>query len=134
MQRLFYLLLITLTPLLHTTAQNLNTTFRSKITFTNQTLANVWGYTSREGKEYALVGASKGLVIVDITDPDNPVQIVQIPGPNNLWKEIKTYSNYAYIVSEGGMGIQVVDFKRIALAKSGFPFLHRRWCHCRAIG
>ncbi|MCB9342158.1 MAG: choice-of-anchor B family protein [Saprospiraceae bacterium] len=109
MQRLFYLLLITLTPLLHTTAQNLNTTFRSKITFTNQTLANVWGYTSREGKEYALVGASKGLVIVDITDPDNPVQIVQIPGPNNLWKEIKTYSNYAYIVSEGGMGIQVVD-------------------------
>jgi choice-of-anchor B domain-containing protein len=81
------------------------------MTFSNQTLANIWGYTGRDGKEYALLGAAKGLIIVDISNPDAPQQIVQIPGPNNLWKEIKTYSHYAYIVSEGGMGIQVVDLK-----------------------
>lgn len=89
-------------------AQNLNTTFRSKMTFTGQTLANVWGYTAN-GREYALLGARNGLIIVDITDPDNPTQIVQIPGPANLWKEIKTYSHYAYVVSEGGWGVQVID-------------------------
>ena len=86
-----------------------NLTFRSKMTFPGQTLANIWGYSGRDGKEYALVGAAQGLIIVDISNPDAPQQIVQIPGPNNLWKEIKTYSHYAYIVSEGGMGIQVVN-------------------------
>ena len=89
-------------------AQNINTSFRSKITYPGQTLANIWGYESR-GHEYALVGGQLGLIIIDITNPDVPQQIVQIPGPNNLWKEIKTYKHYAYITSEGGQGIQVVD-------------------------
>lgn len=105
-------------------AQDLNTTFRSKMTFPGQTLANVWGYTSRSGHEYALLGGAKGLIIVDITDPDNPVQITQIPGPNNLWKEIKTYSNYAYITSEGGSGIQIVNLKN--LPSSNLPYHYYR--------
>lgn len=96
-------------------AQNLNTAYRSKITYPGQTLANVWGYTAG-GKEYALVGASKGLVIVDITNPDVPVQIVQLPGPDNLWKEIKTYQHYAYVTSEGGQGIHVVDLTALPAA------------------
>ncbi len=98
-------LLVTFSPL---SAQNLNNTFRSKVEYPGQTLANIWGYAAN-GHEYALVGASKGLSIVDITNPDDPQQIVQIPGPDNLWKEIKTYQHYAYVTSEGGMGIQVVD-------------------------
>ncbi len=105
-------------------AQDLNTTFRSKMTFPGQTLANVWGYTSRSGHEYALLGGAKGLIIVDITDPDIPVQITQIPGPNNLWKEIKTYSNYAYITSEGGSGIQIVNLKN--LPSSNLPYHYYR--------
>lgn len=96
-------------------SQNVNTTFRSKISYPGQTLANVWGYETR-GKEYALVGGSLGLIIVDITNPDTPQQIVQIPGPNNLWKEIKTYKNYAYVVSEGGQGIQVVNLSDLPSA------------------
>jgi choice-of-anchor B domain-containing protein len=94
------------------TAQNVNNTFRSKLTFPGQTLANVWGYDYR-GKEYALVGGAQGLLIIDITNPDAPQQIVQIPGPNNLWKEIKTYQHYAYVTSEGGQGIQVVDLSKL---------------------
>lgn len=93
---------------LNLSAQNSHVTFRSKLSFAGQTLANVWGY-SAGGREYALAGGSKGLIIVDITNPDQPQQIVQITGPNNLWKEIKTYGHYAYIVSEGGQGIQIVD-------------------------
>jgi choice-of-anchor B domain-containing protein len=111
MQRFLLFSLLVLHFCTAATAQNLNTTFRAKMTFANQTLANIWGYTGRDGKEYALLGAAKGLIIVDISNPVAPHQIVQIPGPNNLWKEIKTYSHYAYIVSEGGMGIQVVDLK-----------------------
>ena len=91
-----------------THAQNQNIALRFTIQFPGQTLANICGYAAN-GKEYALVGGSKGLVVVDVTNPDAPLQIVQIPGPDNLWKEIKTYQHYAYITSEGGQGLQIVD-------------------------
>jgi choice-of-anchor B domain-containing protein len=97
-------------------AQNFNYQLRSTLTFPGQTLANICGWTAPDGKEYALVGASQGMIIVDISDPDNPVQIVQIPGPNNLWKEIKTYSHYAYVTSEGGGGVQIVDLSDLPSA------------------
>ena len=93
-------------------SQNVNTTFRSKLEYPGTHLANVWGYAI-EGKEYALVGARNGTSIVDITDPDNPYEIVLIPGPNNNWKEIKTYKHYAYVVSEGGLGLQIIDLSNL---------------------
>lgn len=108
MKKYFLPLLVALTAGFCARAQNLNTTFRAKITYPNQTLANVWGYAAG-GREYALAGGALGLIIVDVTNPDAPQQIVQIPGPNNLWKEIKTYKHYAYVVSEGGQGVQIVD-------------------------
>jgi choice-of-anchor B domain-containing protein len=91
---------------------NYNMTLRSTLDYPGQTLANICGYASG-GHEYALVGASKGLSIVDVTNPDAPVQIIQIPGPDNLWKEIKTYKHYAYVTSEGGQGMQIVDLTNL---------------------
>jgi choice-of-anchor B domain-containing protein len=105
-------------------AQNLHTIERSRLSFPGQSLANVWGYKARDGKEYALLGGSKGLIVVDISDPEEPKQIVQVPGPDNLWKEIKTYSHYAYIVSEGGSGIQIVDLS--ALPSSDLDYHYYR--------
>ena len=96
-------------------AQDYNLQFRSTVTIPNQTLANICGYT-QNGREYALLGASKGLIIMDITNPDAPQQIVQIPGPDNLWKEIKTYGHYAYVTSEGGQGLQIVDMSALPSA------------------
>lgn len=93
-------------------AQNFNIQLRGTLEYPGQTLANICGF-AQNGKEYALVGASKGLSIVDVTNPDNPVEIVQIPGPDNLWKEIKVYSHYAYVTSEGGGGVQIVDLSAL---------------------
>lgn len=93
-------------------SQNTNVAFRSKLTYPGQELANIWGYAAN-GREYALVGAYNGLSIVDVTDADNPVEIVQIPGAHSDWHEIKTYGHYAYIVSEGGMGVQIVDLANL---------------------
>lgn len=93
-------------------AQNLNVTYRSKMTFPGQILANIGGYAAN-GREYALVGAKRGMVIVDVTNPDSPVKIVQIPGPDNWWKEIKTYKHYAYVTTEGGEGVQIVDLSKL---------------------
>jgi choice-of-anchor B domain-containing protein len=102
------------------TAQNSNLTLRSSLEWPGQTLANICGYTAPDGKEYALIGGSKGLIIVDISNPDAPVEIVQIPGPDNLWKEIKTYQNYAYVTSEGGGGCQIVDLSSLPAAPTVF--------------
>lgn len=95
--------------------QNINFQLRATMDFPGQTLANVCGYW-QGGKEYALLGGSKGLIIVDITNPAAPQQIVQIPGPDNLWKEIKVYSHYAYVTSEGGQGLQIVDLSALPSA------------------
>jgi choice-of-anchor B domain-containing protein len=107
--------LLALTLTLGLTAQNQNITFRSKMTFPGQTIANVCGWAGG-GHEYALLGGSDALIIVDVTDPDAPTEIVQVPGPNSLWKEIKTYSHYAYTVSEGGQGVNIVDLSGLPSA------------------
>ena len=88
--------------------QNVNITQRAHLLYPGQTLANVSGY-AKDGREYALLGGSKGVIIVDVTNPDVPKQIIQIPGIDNLWKEIKTYKNIAYVTTEGGGGLQIID-------------------------
>lgn len=90
-------------------AQDFNLVQRSQTQYPGETCANICGY-AQNGREYALVGCSQGMRIVDVTNPDVPVAIAQIPGPNNLWKEIKVWKNYAYVTTEAtGGGLQIVD-------------------------
>ncbi|MBK7875617.1 MAG: choice-of-anchor B family protein [Planctomycetes bacterium] len=72
-----------------------------------------YGYTSPSGREYALMGLSTGTAVVEITQPGEPVIVAQIPGPVSLWRDMRTYSHYAYAVSEGGGGIQVIDLANV---------------------
>jgi choice-of-anchor B domain-containing protein len=102
-------------------AQNVNIAYRSKTGYSGQTCANICGWAGG-GHEYALVGASKGLGIVDVTDPDALVKIVQLPGPDNFWKEIKTYKHYAYVTSEGGQGVQIVDLSDLPSPTPDYHF------------
>ena len=76
----------------------------------------LWGYTAPDGREYALIGCNgqgggqpAGTSIIDITDIGNVHQAAFIPGPASEWREMKTYLQYAYIVSEAGGGTQIVD-------------------------
>ncbi len=80
----------------------------SQINF-NTSCAGVWHYVDSVGNEYALLGNGNGLVIVDVTDPVNPTVLFTVPAANSLWREVKTYSHYAYAGTEGGGGITIVD-------------------------
>ena len=82
-------------------SQNLNVKFRSKLSYGSQSCSNICGFVDATGREYALMGAEKGLSIVDVTNPDSPVQIIQIPGPTSNWREIKVRGSYAYVTTEG---------------------------------
>lgn len=93
-------------------AQNLNVTFQSQYQYPGHTCANICGYAANS-HEYALVGVSTGMDIVDVTNPATPVHIIQIPWIDNLWKEIKVYQHYAYVTTEGGGGLQIVDLNAL---------------------
>jgi choice-of-anchor B domain-containing protein len=71
-----------------------------------------WGYTSPSGREYAFYGMQSGFSVLDVTDPTNPVQLGFVPGNNSVWRDIKVIGDYAYGVSEGGLGIQVIDLSQ----------------------
>ncbi|MGP1346308.1 MAG: choice-of-anchor B family protein [Phycisphaerales bacterium] len=72
-----------------------------------------WGYTSPSGREYAILGLNSATAFIEITDPAAPVIVSIQPGPDSLWRDVKTYQSYAYSVSEGGGGIQVFNLVNI---------------------
>jgi len=76
-----------------------------------------WGWTDpQDGKEYALMGLNNGTAFIDISDPVNPVYLGKLPThtSSSIWRDIKVYNNYAFIVSEaGGHGMQVFDLTRL---------------------
>ncbi len=72
-----------------------------------------WGYTSPSGREYALIGLSNGTGIVEVTEPNAATIVTSIPGPESFLRDVKTHGSYAYVVSEGGGGIQVLDLSQI---------------------
>ena len=62
-----------------------------------------WGWTDpTTNKEYALVGTTQGTAFVDITDPIKPVVLGKLPTKSKAssWRDIKVYSNHAYIVAD----------------------------------
>ncbi len=84
----------------------------------NATYANdIWGWTDPDnGDEYALVGLSDGTAFVDISDPNNPVNLGKLPTAteSSTWRDIKVYQNYAFVVSEASNhGMQVFDLTRL---------------------
>ncbi len=97
------------------TSPTVNMTLRSKLAF-NTSGANICGYAAYN-KEYALFGNGQGTAIVDVTNPDVPVLLQQIPALSSLWREIKVYRNYAYITTEAsGQGLQIVDLSTLPAA------------------
>ncbi len=98
-----------------------NITLRSQLTFPGKQLANIGGYVDSLGNEYALVGHSVGLSIVNVQDPDNPFIVQEIPGPNSIWREVKVWQKYAYVTTEGGSGgLTIVDLTN--LPSSNLPY------------
>lgn len=76
-----------------------------------------WGWTDpTTSKEYALMGMDSGTAFIDITDPVNPIILGNLRtfSVNSSWRDIKTYGNYAFIVSEAAShGMQVFDLTKL---------------------
>jgi len=75
----------------------------------------IWGWNDTNGNEYAIIGSSQGTYFVDVTNPSNPIERDYVAGKRNncIWREIKTYSHYAYLISDDGApnSFQIVDLQ-----------------------
>lgn len=101
-------------------------------------LNDIWGWTDPlTKKEYALVGMTNGTSFVDISDPASPIVVGMLPEhevatsgariehdgdahdsiggqAKSLWRDIKTFQSYAFIVSEDtASGMQVFDLTQL---------------------
>jgi choice-of-anchor B domain-containing protein len=70
------------------------------------------------------VGRQDGTSFVDVTDPENPVLVGQLPktegAPGSTWRDIKVYKDHAFIVADGAEdhGMQVFDLTRLRSASN----------------
>ncbi|MCP4205329.1 MAG: choice-of-anchor B family protein [bacterium] len=84
---------------------------------------DIWGWAEPQtGREYALVGRSNGTAFIDMTDPENPVFVGNLPTADNTsaWRDIKVYRNHAFVVADfaGEHGMQVFDLGQLRNARN----------------
>ena len=78
------------------------------------TLSGCIHYVDNDGGEWALVGTSAGMSIVDLSDPTQPVERFAVPGLYSNWREISTWNGFAYVGSEAaGSGITIVNLQTL---------------------
>ena len=86
----------------------------STISSQNESYSALWGYVAPNNKEYAILGGFDGTYFYEVTASANNY-IGFIPAPENnfsAWREMKTYSHYAYIVSEASQStLQIIDLQ-----------------------
>ncbi len=80
--------------------------------------SDIWGWTDPSTlKEYAIIGMSNSTAFVDISNPVNPVFLGRIDTETsaNVWRDVKVYNNFAFIVADGvgEHGMQVFDLTRL---------------------
>jgi len=100
--------------------------------------AAIWSYVAPDGKEYAILGGSLGTSFFNISDSANIYEVDFFPTTINfanpdqgvIWKEMKVYSHYAYVVSEADTsGVEIYDLQylpdTIVFVKKFMPPGHR---------
>jgi choice-of-anchor B domain-containing protein len=74
----------------------------------------IWGYTAPDQREYALLGVRTGTAIIDITENDNIKEVAFIRSEESTWRELKTYSHYAYVVTDSAnTGVEIIDLAEL---------------------
>lgn len=87
-------------------------------------LNDIWGWTDPgTSREYALVGRNDGTSFVDVTDPEYPRYMGDLPMTDgsvaNVWRDIKVYADHAFVVADGAgeHGVQIFDLTQLREVK-----------------
>lgn len=85
----------------------------SKSILYNNAYNEIWGY-AKDGREYAIIGSSRGTHFFDVTIPDSAVMVDFIQGRDTgrqiVHRDFHDYKGYLYMVSdEGDASLQIAD-------------------------
>jgi choice-of-anchor B domain-containing protein len=76
-----------------------------------------WGWhQNASNKEYAISGGSSGTYFIDVTNPATPSVSAYVPGKQGCtWREMKTYQNYCYVISDDASPntFQIIDMSAL---------------------
>ena len=99
-----------------------NVTEVSNLPYT-QDLNDIWGYVDNSGIEYALVGTKTGTSIVSLANPASPSEILFIPGFNSIWRDLKTWGDFAYVTCDQGQdGLLIIDLSPLPSGTPTYQF------------
>jgi len=86
---------------------------------------DIWGhYDLNDAREYALVGLTNGVSIVEVTTPTNPRVVSFIPSQETIWRDLKVYQYfdntrqrwmaYAYVTADAAsVGTMILDLNQL---------------------
>jgi len=114
MKHIFTVLIIFIFRTLPVLGQ-LNTQLISKFSYDFE-LNDVWGWTAPDSTEYALVGTVQGVSIVSLKNPTQPKQVAFVPGMYSIWRDLKTFGHFAYIVADqpgSTDGLLIIDLSQL---------------------
>jgi len=81
----------------------------------NNTYNEIWGL-AHDGREYAIIGSTYGTHFIDVTNPENPVEVYQVEGgtsgPAIIHRDYHDYAGYLYAVADEGRtsSLQIFDY------------------------
>lgn len=76
-----------------------------------------WGWTSPDGREFAIIAQADGAAFAEITSAGKLVYLGRLPqySTQSIWRELRGYKNYVVIGSEASRhGVQIFDLTKVS--------------------
>jgi len=110
--RLFFFgLFLALLFSVHAQKKSFNTELLAHVPFTERS-AGCWGF-EKDGIKYAIIGNFSTTLIFSLEDPKNPRLRYSASGTNSIWREIKSFKDHIYVVTDQGQdGLTIIDMSK----------------------
>ncbi len=99
--------------------------------------SGMWAWNDTiKNKQYAIIGAASGYYFADVTNPDTIIIRDSVSGrlANSIWREIKTYDHYAYLVSDDAINnFIIVDMQYLPDSVHVISRQHAKLSHAHAL-
>ena len=103
------LLLLLTFPFIAFTQSSMNMNLLGTYEYPTTNGNDIWGWVDASENEFAIVGLRDGVSCVNVTNPTAPVEEFFIPDIYSIWRDIKTFGNYAYVTTESDAGLLIID-------------------------
>ncbi len=85
----------------------------ANVGFPDEAGNDCWGYVDKVGREYAVMGTNKATYIFSLEDPTQPVLRARVAGATSIWRDIKSFGDYLYVIADQGAdGLLVIDMTK----------------------